>query len=743
MLSAAAARILALPLLLMLALLAPATIAEQRVGLVLAGGGARGLAHIGVIRYLEEHNIRVHAIAGTSMGSIIGGLYASGLDAAELERVARNIDWRYAFDDQTPREQLSFRRKQDDFDYLIAARLRFKQGRLKLPMGAIEGQHLNLLLHDLVNHVSRVEDFDALPIPFRAVASDIVTGEAVVLARGDLAMAMRASMSIPGVFAPIAIGEQILVDGGIAKNIPVDVVQAMGVDRLIVVDVGTPLAPREKLDSALALIDQLTNIMTRTNSEQQLALMNEGDVLLRPALDANEITSMSFDKTDQAIALGYEAARTMSAELAVLAGSDKRVRLAQKPKSVRPRIDRIEVQTDAALSSELLRNMINQPLGKRLDKKQLESDIANIYGLDEFSRVDYSIEEHDSQNVLRLRATANPAGSSYLKLGMRWDQDSRGSSEFGLRASWRQKGINRLGAEWYTIGQLGGLSLFGSEFYQPLDVQRRLFVASHYHYQQRQLNLSEDGKLRARAVLDNHLVELAPGINIGNSAALRSGVFAGTSDTDIQLGSPLLSSISADDAGYFVELKYDTLDRPFFSGNGTRLTSRYAEGMRDWGADSNYESWSTSMYRSFSLGRNSFTALARWSQLDIGSTDNASPASSVLLPSQIFTLGGFQQLSGYTRDSLAGNYLGLASLSFYRRLTEQSLLPVDFPVYAGASIEAGNTWLFKDDVAFDGLLYAGSVFLGIDSPLGPVYLGAGFGEDNQRALYLQIGQLID
>ncbi|MEN9807324.1 MAG: hypothetical protein RL756_1844, partial [Pseudomonadota bacterium] len=244
-----------------------------RVGLVLSGGGARGLAHIGVIKYLEENNIHVHAIAGTSMGSVIGGMYASGMNAAQLEQVARTLDWRGAFDDNTSREQQDYRRKREDFDFLIGARLRFKEGKLGIPMGAIEGQRLNLLLHDLVKQVSGINDFDQLPIPYRAVASDIVTGDAVILERGDLAVAMRASMSIPGVFTPIELDGHLLVDGGIAKNIPVDVVQDMGVDRLIVIDIGTPLAPRDKLGNVLALMDQLTTIMTRKNSEQQIAKM--------------------------------------------------------------------------------------------------------------------------------------------------------------------------------------------------------------------------------------------------------------------------------------------------------------------------------------------------------------------------------------------------------------------------------------------------------------------------------------
>jgi NTE family protein len=725
------------------AAVAPAEAAHQRprVGLVLAGGGARGIAHIGVIKYLEEQGIHIDAVAGTSMGSIIGGLYASGLTAAELEEIARTLDWRYALDDDTPRDRLPFRRKEQDYDFLVGASLRFKDGVLKLPMGAIEGQHLNFVLHDLVAHASRIRDFDKLPIPYRAVAADIVTGEAVVLSQGDLALAMRASMSIPGVFTPVDIDGRLLVDGGIAMNIPVTVAQSMGVDRLVVVDIGTPLAPREKLDNVLSLVDQLTNIMTRSNSEQQLKLMRTGDVLVRPALDAAGITATSFDQPDAAIAIGYAAARALAPQLATLADSREAERLAQRPRLVLPKIVEVRIETDTRVPDKLLRNMITQPLGERLDRDRIESDIADIYGLDEFARVDYDVTREDQGHVLRVHATRNPQGDNVLKLGLNWDQDSRGESEFGLRASWHQRGLNRLGAEWYSAGQLGGHSFFLTQFYQPLDTARLFFADMGYRYEQRQLNLAADGELRARAVVDDHQLELAGGYNISNVARVRAGAFVGTANNDIEIGSPLLSSSSEDDGGWFAELKVDTLDRAYFPGSGVRFSSRFSQGENNWGAEADYRAWESRFSASRSFGRNTFTLSGRWSEIDLDVAGDGLRA--ITLPSQAFTLGGFLSLSGYTRDSLAGNYLGFASLSYYRRLTDQSLLPVDLPVYAGLSVEAGNTWLQRSSASLDDLIHAGSLFLGVDSPLGPIYLGVGLGEDNQRAVYLQIGQPLD
>ena len=710
---------------------------RPRVGLVLAGGGARGLAHIGVLRYLEEHHIRIDAVAGTSMGSIVGGLYASGLNAAEVERIARNLDWKYAFNDATPREQQSFRRKEEDYDYLIPAKLRFKNGKLGLPMGAIEGQHLNLMLHEMVAHVARIDDFDKLPIPFRAVATDITTGDAVILGKGDLAIAMRASMSIPGVFSPIELDGKLLVDGGIVKNIPVDVVQGMGVDRLIVIDIGTPLSDRDKLQNVLALVDQLTTIMTRKNSEQQLSLMRPGDVLILPALDDAGVATMSFDMADEAIALGYAAAQAMGSQLAALADPSGSRQVAAAPPLQLPRIDRIQVETDATVSQELMRNMISQRTGTELDEKALKRDIADLYGLDEFSRVDYRIDRDDAgATTLLIRGTAHPGGANYLKLGLSWDQDNRGTSEFGLRGSWRARGLNSLGGEWYTKAQVGGDSEIATQFYQPLDKGRRFFLDTRYSYSQRQLNLSDDGEIRGRALVDEQMLELAPGFLIGNFASLRAGAFAGTSEADIQIGPPEASSGNADLGGWFTELRIDTLDRAFFPRSGMRLTSRYEESVDSLGADDRYDAWSTTAYGAWSHDRSSLLLVARWSDLDL-----AAGSSALDMPGRAYTLGGFLNLSGYTRNSLAGTTLGMLNLAYYRRMNEQSFLPVDFPVYVGASLEAGNVWTDRHDASFDDLVHAGSVFLGVDSPIGPVYLGVGIGENNQRALYLQVGQL--
>ena len=282
------------------------TSGRPRIGLALSGGGARGLAHIGVLQVLKEHRIPVDFIVGTSMGSIVGGLYASGMSPDELKTVISRIDWEEAFKDRILREERSFRRKRDDDLYLIKNRPGISRDGLKFPSGIIDGQDIDLLLKRYTIPVVTVRDFDDLAVPFRAVAADLETGRAVVIGEGDLALAMRASMSIPVVFSPRVVKGGLLVDGGISSNLPIDVVREMGADIVIAVDISSPLKERRELQSIFSITNQLTTIMTRRNTEDQIASLTERDIFIRP--DLGKISTASFDMAAEAIPKGRDAA---------------------------------------------------------------------------------------------------------------------------------------------------------------------------------------------------------------------------------------------------------------------------------------------------------------------------------------------------------------------------------------------------------------------------------------------------
>jgi NTE family protein len=290
---------------------------RPRIGLVLSGGGARGIAHIGVLKVLEQQHVPIDAIAGTSMGAVVGGLYASGLTASEIERIVTSLNWQDAFRDRPPREDLTLRRKQEDQNFLVKFPLGIRGHKLVLPKGLIQGQRLNQMLRRLTLPVARFTNFDDLPTPFRAIATDLETGDAVTIASGDLTSAMRASMSAPGVFAPVERNGRLLVDGGISENLPIDIARAMGVDILIVVDVGSPLLTRDKLNSVPVISNQMIAILIQHNSRQQLEKIGPQDILIAPQL--GDTSSFDFGNVKRVIAVGERAAQESAQRLASVA----------------------------------------------------------------------------------------------------------------------------------------------------------------------------------------------------------------------------------------------------------------------------------------------------------------------------------------------------------------------------------------------------------------------------------------
>ena len=297
---------------------APPDDARPRIGLALSGGGARGGAHVGVLRALRDLGIPVDYIAGTSMGSVIGGFYASGLDEEQIATLAGEIDWGDLFDDSPSRDNRTFHRKRDDDLYLVKQKAGLNDGQLELPMGLVQGQDIDLFLARTTLPVTHVEAFDELPIPFRAVATDMVTGAAVVLDHGSLADAIRASLSIPAAFAPIEIDGRLLVDGGVSQNLPVDAVRAMGADIVIAVDISTPLATREDLTSILSVTGQLAGFLTNRGTAEQIAKLGPSDILITP--DLRDVTTSDFTRITETFAFGYEA--TMAEVVQALADPD-------------------------------------------------------------------------------------------------------------------------------------------------------------------------------------------------------------------------------------------------------------------------------------------------------------------------------------------------------------------------------------------------------------------------------------
>ncbi|WP_047276120.1 patatin-like phospholipase family protein [Pseudomonas lundensis] len=702
---------------------------QPKIGLVLSGGAARGLAHVGVLKALEEQGIHIDAIAGTSMGAVIGGLYASGYKIEELEKLALGIDWQEALSDAPAREDVPFRRKQDDRDFLVKQKLSFRDdGSLGLPLGVIQGQNLSLLLESLLAHSSDVRDFDKLPIPFRAVATDIVNGEKVVFRKGHLPQVIRASMSIPAVFAPVEINGQLLVDGGMVDNIPVDVAREMGVDLVIVVDIGTPLRGRKQLNTVFDILNQSITLMTRSNSEVQLASLTPNDILIQPALASYGVTD--FGRSQEIIDAGYRATQVLANRMSGLRQpSDAQLNAARAPEERTPVITAIKIENDSKIGDSVIRYYIRQPVGEPLDLGRLQRDMGTLYGLDYFEQVQYRVVHKGKERTLVISARGKRSGTDYLRLGLNLSDDMRGDSAFNIGASYRVNGINTLGAEWLTRVQIGDQQELYSEFYQPLDAGSRYFVAPYLHAQSQNVEAILDNDPIAEYRLERYGFGLNLGRQIGNSGEIRLGVGEAWGKADVRIGERDLPSTSFNEGFYDIKYSFDSLDNVYFPHEGEDISLSVRQFDPALGSDDRYRQWEFHLDKALSAGPNTWILGGRYGR----TLDKAEVVTSS------FLLGGARQLSGFRQDALSGQNISLMRAVYYRRLTPRSYLPFDFPLYAGASLERGRAW--NNDNEFDsGYINAASVFIGFDTPLGPLNFSYGFNDDDQKALYLNLGQ---
>lgn len=703
---------------------------RPKIGLALSGGGARGAAHVGVLRVLEELHVPIDYIAGTSMGAVIGGLYAAGLDPDVLERMLTEIDWADASTDRIQRKDRSFRRKRDDDLYLIRAAPGISdKGQVRFPAGLVQGQKIDLLLKSFTTAVAQVQDFDQLRIPFRAVAADIVTGELVALDSGDLATAIRASMSIPAVLAPVEIDGRLLVDGGVASNLPISVVREMGADIIIAVDVTTALLDREALNSVLAIADQLTTLLTRRNSEAEIATLGPQDVLITPGL--GDITFTDFDRVPDALALGEQAARAQSGLLQALSVSeaeyDEYLLAHRHARTPEPIIDFVRIDNQSRMADAALEARLRIKAGEPLDVVELRRDIDRIYGLELFENVNYELVRERGKTGLVLHVRERSWGPNYLRFGMALADDFENNDFFNLAVAYSRTLINPLGGEWRTGLAIGGEPGLFSELYQPLDVDTRYFIEPSLSISQRTVPVIEDGNQVAELEMESWGGTFAVGREFGSWGEMRLGISRFTGETSVHIGNPRIADEGFDVGNLFVRLSADELDNANFPRNGLLAGIEWRHSMRSLGADVEFDQLDLTYLKAVTRGRHTLIMRAQ-----AGTTfSGTAPIESV------FRTGGFLSLSGLDQNSLSGQHYGVVSIGTLRRLGDITLLPA----YVGTSLEIGNVWQSEDDIGFHGLRTAGSLFLGLDSFIGPLYIAYGRTEGGQGSFYLFLGRI--
>ncbi len=705
---------------------------RAKIGLALSGGGARGIAHIGVLKKLEELRIPVDYISGTSMGSIIGGLYASGKSAEELEALIHQVDWESAFTDETPLSSLPMRRKIDYNQHLMDFELGLDRNGIVVPKGVLQGQNLHLILKNAFRDTLNLEDFGQLPIPFRAVASDIETGESVILGKGDLATSIQASMAVPGAFSPVVINGRSLVDGGVSNNLPIDVVRGMGADIVIAVDISTPLTEPEELKSALDILDQLTNFLNQNNLQKQLDKLNEKDIFIRPPL--KRLRSTEFDLISEFIRIGSAAAadslQLRSAELALNEQDYKTYRQSVTGKiktSLVP--DYIAVIQDSDLSSEALRNRLHTEPLKPIDLELLHKDIERIHGLGVFQSVRYHVQHDHGFSGLIINAKEKDWGSNYLKFGLQLEDDFKGDNNYNLSLGLSRKPVNRLGGELAALVTVGDEPKLSAEYFQPFNSLQESYSLLRIQEERFDVSLFSGAERIAEYDLRYTNLEAYLGMQYSNATDLRLGLIRSFGNADRLVGDEALpDDIDFDDGAVVLEGRYDSLDKRFFPTEGARSLFRYRNSRESLGAEMNYTSLELSGFVVKSLGQARFGLNYSFST----TLDDNAPVQS------LFRLGGFRNLSGYSQNELGGQHAGLLGLGVKFPIVSEHR-SLERPVYLGLLAEAGNVWQERSEIRTSNLIYSGTVYLGIDTLAGPAYFGYGQAEEGRSSFYFSLG----
>lgn len=701
------------------------------IGLVLSGGGARGAAHIGVLKVIEELGVPVDLVVGTSMGSIVGAMYASGTPVADIDRVVRETNWYEVLGDGPPYRELTITRKREKRDFALGGRLGIGKEGMKLPTGFSAGQNVQLMLRGLMQHVSDVPCFQDFAIPFAAVATDAATGDAVIMDRGDIVKALRASMAIPAYFTAIEHEGKLLIDGGPANNMPVTLAREMGADVVIAIDISTPYFSREQLRDMFSISMQMTTILARRAADEERRRLGSDDLLIVPELDG--IETLDFAGMPKAIAAGEKAARETLAGWRWVdrtpmhdrpsARAASRYMQARKP----ARVGKVTVAGSSTLPAEQIIDRLALEEGDPLDDAALHKGITRVFGLDYFSAIDYRRTPsgdgvHDN---LRLDVRSREWGPTYLQFGLGLYDNFDGITRYTLGASLTATQVNRLTGQFNLQVNVGSTQRFYAEFYQPVTVGAALFVAPWALTDRHDVDVAPAGLqvARLRAATDE------TGLDVGwagRHGELRLGYALGQRDLGLTIGTPTGPSFSTD-TGYvrlFGEL--DRQDDRDFPTKGTRLKALGEYGRPGLGSEGDFD------HVQFAL---THAKTYYGQQLLLGITAETVDVNGISLLEPSST-GGPLNLSAFNTGELTGDNAGSVRLMTYRLMN-------NFPIvkfYAGGGLEYGGAWNgAPTDVSERQLWPVLTAFAGLSTPIGPIMLVAGFSENNRRAVHFQLG----
>ena len=699
---------------------------RPRIGLVLGGGGARGAAHIGVLEVLKEQRVQIDCVAGTSMGGLVSGAFAAGLTPDEMMQAMDEADWRDMFQDSPVASDISARNRNLSRRFLPGSEIGMTpNGAIPLP-GVVSGQKIKLFFNKLVHSEYGEPQIENLKMPLSVIATDLVSGDKVVFQKGSLTKAMRASMSVPGLMSPVEDNGTRLVDGGLVDNVPIDEVRKRcNPDIVIAVNVGSPLLKANEIGSLLSVAGQMVNILTEQNVTKSLATLKPTDIYIKPDLEG--ISAGDFERYAETAKRGRVAAEAVIGQLRKLSQSDNQYATwwasVVPDRSKQPIIDSVEVAGIKRTNKDVVAARFKTYEGQPLDTKRIERDLMQTYGDSEFDSVDYSLLPARDRNILRITPVEKEFGPDYLRAGINLDSTLGREATYDLRLAYHKTWINSLGGEWLTGGQIGNTPRLFTEFYQPLDNARRFFVEAGLSYQREPLHIWQNNKNIADYKVDEVRLDLMSGVQVGTLGPIRLGWTERRREAEQETGTSSIESGGKTFGGWTARVDFDQFDRLYMPTHGWSVKGSYFDSPSE-----NYSKAELDLRLSQTIGGLIFQGRLYGAGSPRGHLPGFDPV----------TMGGFLNMSGFTRNQLVGDSISYGSLRA-EKIVGQLPLGLRGDMRVGMAIETGKVGGRYTETNLEGWQNSLAIYAGGETPLGPVYVGYGYAPNGMSNVYIFVG----
>jgi len=719
-----------------LSLLLPGSLSAQqssaprprpKIGLALEGGGAMGLAHIGVLKWFEEHHIPVDYVAGTSMGGLVGGFYATGMTPDELKTLIDGMDWRKILSDRTPYEDLAFRRKEDQRAYPNSLIFGLRDG-LSLPAGLNAGHHIGLLIDRVTLPYDEVPSFDALPVPFRCVATDLVSKKPYVFKDGSLAVALRATMSIPGAFSPVHDGKAVFVDGGLLDNLPTDVVRQMGAEIVIAVHLESAPVEAKDIQSVFSVLNHSVSVVLEEN---ELRSLEQADAVVSVPL--TEFRTRDYAKSEQIMKRGYEAANSRARLLEAFALDDADWQEHQKAREARKRSDVptpqfIEVAGTNAHEATDVTRYVRRFQGKPVNPEKLDEVLTRLTGVGRYDSAGYRLIEKNGRTGLLVDVVEKNYAPPMFQTAFEVDGSQSGNVDFTMGTRFTFMDVAGFRSEWRTDALLGNTYGIQTELFRPFRAESRWFFAPHADASDTTFPIyaKNDPLADYRIYRTNIGGDL--GYSFGRFSELRVGYEVGSLNTKLRLGAPIIPSVAGRVGQTRLHYLLDHTDDPVIPRRGFSAETNFRWFDQSPGAKGGFPS--------MDLKWGYFQPVARSASIYVeGEGGTTFGSSSTGIPQ--FFLGGPLRLSAYGQNEFQGNQYYLFRAGYLHDLV--TLPPfLGKKVYAVGTYEIGKMYGVTARTEFPNDVAAG--FLA-ETALGPFFIGGSVGDSGHRKWFFQLGRV--